>query len=82
MDVEYESAAGIYKIHWDLPDQHHIHIQITVPEGCEALITLPHSKEEAFVVSGETIDRVYQTQESLMEEFREDSNLRNETAVK
>lgn len=68
LDAEYVSSAGTYEIHWDLPDKQHIHICITVPVGCEALVCLPHSKEEAFVVSGETIDRVYQTDEPLMEE--------------
>lgn len=69
LDAEYASPAGTYKIHWDLPDKQHIHILITVPVGCEALIMLPHSKGEVFVMSGETIDRVYQTDEPLMEEL-------------
>lgn len=66
LDAEYLSSMGTYMIHWDLPDQEHIHVKITVPKGCEALVQLPYSEAEPFVVSGETIEKTYQTNETLM----------------
>lgn len=66
LDAEYLSSMGTYIFHWDLPDQEHIHVKITVPKGCEALVQLPYTEEAPFVVSGETIEKTYQINEQIM----------------
>lgn len=42
VDATYPSSAGTYKIHWDIPDLYTVHVAITVPAGCKAIVTLPN----------------------------------------
>lgn len=48
MDAYYNSASGVYRCRWNIIDETHIEIGVTVPFGCEAEVVLPLAKKELF----------------------------------
>lgn len=49
LDAVYPSSAGTYKIHWDVPDLYTVHMMLTIPQGCNAIVTLPYITEGELV---------------------------------
>ena len=41
LDCSYQSAAGSWQVHWQCLDLNHLHLEIHVPFGCTARLTLP-----------------------------------------
>ena len=54
LDAAYDSASGLYKVSWNCVDANHLSVSITVPEGCEAELTLPQAPESAYI-AGRTL---------------------------
>ncbi len=44
----YDSPAGIYLVHWRLPDANHVEMTVQVPFGCQASLVLPFAKPETY----------------------------------
>ena len=44
----YDSPAGRWESAWKILDTTHVEVRVTVPFGCEALLTLPCTGEEAY----------------------------------
>lgn len=42
----YHSPAGTWRMKWSIKDNAHLHIQMTVPFGCEATIQLPFASDD------------------------------------
>ncbi len=49
-DLDVDTASGRYRVSWNLPDQDHAEVSITVPFGCNADVTLPLSGKDPFTV--------------------------------
>lgn len=63
LDAEYESAAGMYRIFWEVKDSHHIHLKVSVPAGGKAEVILPLDKEKRkLLLTAETLDITYETE--------------------
>ena len=52
LDAVYDSPAGEWKVSWDLPDAHHIHLKVTVPFGCRARLILPNYSADENAAKG------------------------------
>ena len=65
LDAAYDSASGLYEVHWQCPDLSHVTLSVTVPEGGEAELTLPRAPESAYTaghtLSGGTYKFTYKT---------------------
>ncbi len=65
LDAAYDSASGLYEVHWQCPDLSHVTLSVTVPEGGEAELTLPWAPESAYtaghVLKGGTYEFTYET---------------------
>ncbi|WP_302419715.1 alpha-L-rhamnosidase [Blautia marasmi] len=48
MNMEYESAAGCYKIYWKAEDESHLSLRLTIPFGCQAELTLPYAPKDIY----------------------------------
>ncbi|MDD2374388.1 MAG: family 78 glycoside hydrolase catalytic domain [Eubacteriales bacterium] len=46
--AEYDSPAGLYKIHWEMNDPAQVSLSVSVPFGCEATIELPMAATETY----------------------------------
>jgi alpha-L-rhamnosidase len=46
--AEYDSPAGLYKIHWKMNDPTQVSLSVSVPFGCEATIQLPMAAAETY----------------------------------
>ncbi|MDE5931333.1 MAG: alpha-L-rhamnosidase, partial [Lachnospiraceae bacterium] len=44
----YDSPAGVYQVHWRLPDLNHVEMTVQVPFGAEAALELPLAKQETY----------------------------------
>ena len=44
----YRSAAGTYRVSWQMEDTHHVSLQITIPFGCEAELVLPSAPDSVY----------------------------------
>ncbi len=54
LDAAYDSASGLYEVHWRCLDASHLAVSVTVPEGCEAELTLPYAPDSAYT-AGRTL---------------------------
>ena len=65
LDAAYDSASGVYEVHWQCPGISHLSVSVTVPQGCEAELTLPRAPESAYTaghtLSGGTYKFTYKT---------------------
>lgn len=48
VSASYDSPAGLYRCNWELPDQVHVQIEVSVPFGCSAVLKLPLAPKELF----------------------------------
>ena len=48
VSASYDSPAGLYKSAWELTDPKHVKIDIEIPFGCRASLTLPFAKDDAY----------------------------------
>lgn len=48
----YQSAAGVWKTHWKILDEHTLEIALSVPFGCSAVVVLP-GFDRATLAAGE-----------------------------
>lgn len=48
VDASYQSAMGLWKTSWKAVDDCHLEIQVTVPFGCLADLTLPYAPESLY----------------------------------
>lgn len=48
VSASYESPSGKYECNWELTDQEHVNIKVTVPFGCSAMLKLPLAPQELF----------------------------------
>lgn len=64
-ELSYDSAAGEYEVSWEVKDQHHLSVSITVPFGCEAEVRLPLSDQAPFTVGAGTHVYEYETNQSV-----------------
>lgn len=46
--ANYDSPAGLYKIHWKMDDPAQVSLSVSVPFGCEATIELPMAAAETY----------------------------------
>ncbi|MBO6158459.1 MAG: family 78 glycoside hydrolase catalytic domain [Firmicutes bacterium] len=67
-EMTYDSAAGEYEVAWTVVDQNHLKVEVTVPFGAGAQITLPLSGKAPFEVGPghyayeyETVKPIWQT---------------------
>lgn len=79
MDAVYNSASGIYEVHWQCVDAEHLIVEVTVPYGCTAELTLPYAPEDAYI-AGKTLTVgsyrfEYQTTEPLRTIFNADMTM-------
>ena len=44
----YDSPSGRYESSWEMPDENHIKVRVTVPFGCSVFLTLPDAPEEVY----------------------------------
>ena len=63
--LSYASQAGEYKVAWELLENKQVKVEITVPFGCTALVTLPLSGKEAFEVGSGTYTYTYEIDSAL-----------------
>lgn len=49
LKAECNTAAGLYKSAWEVLDENHVKIQVTVPFGCEAELILPFAPESVYM---------------------------------
>ena len=76
LDAEYRSAAGTYKSAWKVLDAEHLELQITVPFGCAAELTLPFSDEEAKLLTAGEYTFSYKTNAPLRKPLSTSSTIR------
>ncbi len=85
----YDSPAGVYQVHWELPDIKHVKICVQVPFGCQARLVLPYARPETFtdcqnpmfadvqdgicILTAGVYETVYETTEPLKECYSIDS---------
>ncbi len=69
LDAAYDSAAGMYEVHWQCEDANHLHVSVTVPYGCEAELILPYSAEGTKYLTAGTYEFSYETTEPLRKVF-------------
>lgn len=48
MELEYHSAAGRYSVFWKTRDMNTLHLKVSIPFDCEAMLYLPYAPEELF----------------------------------
>ena len=46
----YDSPSGLYSVKWKVTEGNIFTLEVTVPHGCEAEITLPYSDRDSFTV--------------------------------
>ena len=46
LGMSYQSAAGIYRVKWELSEKGNFRLEIEIPFGCEAELILPYAPEE------------------------------------
>ncbi len=65
LDAAYNSASGLYEVHWKCLDANHLTVSVSVPEGCTAELTLPYAPESAYTaghtLGGGTYTFTYET---------------------
>ena len=56
------SAAGCWKMHWEIMDETHVYVKVTVPFDCTARLLLPYAAEEEAVQELEAgdFDMIYE----------------------
>ena len=74
VDAVYDSPAGTYRIFWEIIEKETIHLKLTVPAGCEAVVKLPCSDTEEFLVRGD-YEVSYRANQPLVNAFTADSVL-------
>lgn len=74
VDAVYDSPAGTYRIFWEIIGKETIHLKLTVPAGCEAVVKLPCSDAEEFLVRGD-YEVSYRANQPLVNAFTADSVL-------
>lgn len=83
VDCSYESPFGTYEIHWNIKDERHIEMNIVVPYGCEAEVTLPffeRCEDSIFTTSKVTVEQgtysfIYQTNRPITSGITLDSDV-------
>lgn len=79
LDAAYDSASGLYKVRWECLDVSHLCLEITIPFGCQAELTLPYAPEEAYTagkVLGPGVYRfAYETTEPLRTVYHVDMTM-------
>lgn len=48
MEGRYDSPVGVYESKWEILDETHVSLTVTVPFGCSAALVLPKAKEETY----------------------------------
>ncbi len=75
LDCSYHSAAGLWKIHWDIVDDEHLHLEVTVPFGCSALLSLPFCEEEELELQTGSYEFSYRTAKPMHQRVSIDDTL-------
>lgn len=65
MDLVKETASGTYHIFWRLQDNQHVHLEVTIPFGAQAVLYLPGQKEGKKELSSGTYVYDYDTDEPV-----------------
>lgn len=76
LDACYDSAAGLYEIHWECLDAAHLKLSVTVPCGCEAELTLPYCADAVRRLGPGTYDFSYETTQPLRSFYSTQTSLR------
>ncbi len=61
LSMVYPSAAGCYRVNWEITGPREVTLCVTVPFGCEAELTLPLSEEPAQTLNAGTYQFRYRT---------------------
>ena len=77
LELSYDSAAGSYEIRWEILDDRHLKVDITVPFDASAVVTLPLSGKEPFEIGAGTYTYTYETTESIVSRLSIDSPIRD-----
>ena len=74
-ETVYDSPAGEYRSAWKLIDPTHVELSVTVPFGCTASLTLPHSKDgdAPIELSAGRHDFAYETDTSIKPTYSVDT---------
>ena len=48
MEGRYDSPCGLYESCWEIVDETHVSLSVTVPFGCSAALRLPKAKEDTY----------------------------------
>ena len=71
-----ETPAGRYETAWEVVDETHVHLTVTVPFDAEAELTLPLAREKGPLSLGPgTHEYSYETEKPLMKHFSADTVL-------
>lgn len=75
--ASYDSPAGTYSVEWDVIDDTHVHVKVSVPFNCTATLLLPYAdeKEAKRELESGTCDFTYELTEPLVKHFTVDSPL-------
>ena len=74
--LSYDSSAGGYEVAWEILDDNHLKVDITIPFDATAVVTLPLSGKEPFEVGAGPYSYTYETTESFVKILSIDSSMR------
>lgn len=75
--LSYYSAAGLYKIDWEILEERKLHLRVVIPFGCEADVYLPHSKEEPVTLPTGCYEWTYETDQPMRRLYHIELRLRD-----
>ncbi len=75
INMEYRSISGTYRVSWQVEGKRHVVLDVTVPFGCEAELTLYRSEEAPMVLTAGVYHFEYDTVTSMGAALSMDSKL-------
>ncbi len=65
LDMSYDSSAGKYRVAWKVEGDRRVILDVSVPFGCEALLSLPLSDEEPKTLGAGDYHFEYETADAI-----------------
>ena len=67
--ASYDSVSGKYVVNWNIKKDGNLHIHIEIPFGTSAIVTLPSSGKDAFILESGNYDYEYQPQKDYNKKY-------------
>lgn len=67
IEAAYESPAGMYRSHWEMSDEKHVTLSVSVPFGCTAILKLPQASPDIYKDSTNPMFQKMQGDSCLLE---------------